>query len=182
MYVLRTCEQTEDRYLADAGAAAFSFETEIAMNHASVKQTGEAKQTLTEDQQSFVDDLRKVASLFEEHPELPVPHQPDFFVAFSNADKTDLRAFALAFRGRGGIRKHVNNEDSQHSDFVLRGHIGMIKIWTAARQRDVCARKRIGTRIVPAEVAVAEYEEAVYEYDCSPILKPDEEREHVLKE
>jgi len=124
----------------------------------------------------YADSLRTIAKFFEEHEELPLPHDADTFNYFSAYTKPEM---ALVAHALGSSTKEFTD-----SMFHLNHQFGTIKFSAIAYREEVCERIVVGKKTVPAHVIPAKpeqyipsAEEDVVEWRCEPILEVAEPKE-----
>lgn len=95
----------------------------------------------------FIEGLRKLAELYQAHPELELPQYFDPFTIY-NVKKESLPRVARIF---GSLEKRYDE-----SSFRLRKDFGGgIILETYSSRESVCQRVKIGERVVPAHVVPA---------------------------
>lgn len=107
----------------------------------------------------YADGLRQLAEWYDAHPDAEQPYRSDR-VEYFPVTKDDLVAL---LREHGGQWKKTTASDLLY----LRRRFGPFTLEAVIDQRDVCTRRVVGTRIVPAS---PERLEEVVEWDCQPIL------------
>lgn len=122
--------------------------------------------------ETFVSGLRKLADLYEAHPEVPLPHNigmyGDAIYCHSPA------GFAAAVRMFGAGSK---SDGDSTLDFTP-GFPLPFKVY--GFKSDICERVQIGEEVVPAQPeqvvpehvipAVAEHTKPIYKWNCKPFL------------
>lgn len=110
----------------------------------------------------FSEQLRLIADFFEQHPELPTPLVPDIIIYAQSKDDA-LKAARLP-----GARKSYDDTtlwiNVSLSDAVV------LKFFTY--RQTVCTAKRVEKVLQPAQAE--RWFEKVVEWDCHPLLKPDD--------
>lgn len=116
---------------------------------------------------AFVKGLRKLAALYEKHPDFPLPYltyQVDVFV-----DTKEQMAAAAKVLAQFKAKKDANS-----TFFNVSAELDGILLKVNAYRNQVCERKQVGTREVRRQVPVTTREEIVlepvYEYACPDSL------------
>jgi len=134
----------------------------------------------------YINGLRALASVMEEHPEVPLPYdgydKPVVFYFLSGADpRAEVAAAARAFPC--SWRKSVRDDGDGPGVFHLTGELDALKVELTAYRNDVCTRIVTGTREITetvkdpaalAEVPEIEVTRVVEDvtWDCGSLLAP----------
>jgi len=117
-----------------------------------------------------VEFLRLLADFYEQHPDVPLPLHLGF--EFLNVYLHDNPKAVLA--SIGSFEKGAEDDY-----FIAKKKLGSYELVFKAKRDQVCERKVVGKRIIPAHVIPAEFkeetfvpehEEEIVEWDCKPVL------------
>lgn len=138
--------------------------------------------TNEEKRADMIASLQALVNYFKANPEVPVPSYQSFWI--NDCSKEQLEAVAVSKRSKamGNVRKNITEQS--YMLHISIGDLDNLTLNYIAERENVCLRKQVGTRIVPATVeeviireAVPEHEEPVYEWECSSLLAPAPEPE-----
>lgn len=122
--------------------------------------------------QEFANDLRALADWYEKHPDAPVPVFPVLNI-FTDQDAVNAKA---QFRALGGFEKRYLGEW-----FAASKTFGSIRLELNAKREQICRKVVVGTREIPEHVIPAQAEtiipahvEEITEWQCEPILTPED--------
>jgi len=134
---------------------------------------------------SYIDGLRALADILEDHREVPLPFQGDgtaitISAFLSSADpRADLAAAARAFPC--AWRKDVRGDDQYGHYFDLAGELHGLKLKLTAYRDAVCTRVVTGTKlreveevVTPAVTRMVEKPVEVVQWVCGSVLAPAE--------
>ena len=111
--------------------------------------------------EEYIQGLRDAADFFESRSDLPVPNLGETMMIFERS---------LSSAKERSIQMAPCEKVYTESFFHLERKFGPHTVSVTWRRDEVCERKQVGTKHVPAYVVEA-HEEPVYEWDCSkPIL------------
>ena len=115
----------------------------------------------------YADSLRLIATFFEQHEELPLPHDAAEFDIFVVHDKASLKPWLAAL---GNIQKGIHGE----SQFKIMHKFGSITLVIYLSREQVCTRRVLGTKKVVDKVPTGyqdvERKVEIATWDCEPLL------------
>jgi hypothetical protein len=131
------------------------------------KQTPEQIEKFHTDRAAFLRTLAALATFYENHPDLPAPHDGGECVLELNFHALYYAAYGLKLadvvRAAGGGEKHTFGDTL----WLTRDMAGArFNIFAGSREK-ICRRVVKGTRHVEATPA---HEEEIVEWECEPIL------------
>ena len=121
------------------------------------------EQSITDEQQAWLDGLRAMADWFEQHPEWIDESYP----AWVNIYPSSKANLARLTKDLGRVEK-IHDENL----FYVRRRFGPHQIDGNVMRQEVCRRVVTGTKQIPERVVPA-HEEEVVEWECSPSLLGD---------
>ena len=114
----------------------------------------------------YADSLRLIATFFEQHEELPLPHDAATFQIFNVHDKANLLPWLTTF---GTTKKKFDD-----SFFLAEKAFGSITMQIVIGRGQVCTRRVLGTKKVvdriPTGYQEVEREVEIATWDCEPLL------------
>lgn len=124
---------------------------------------------MSNDREAFIAGLRALADHYEAHPDLHLPHLPDYSAAFHIFPRHDLDAQSAAL---GGLRRKEWGDELYG---VTRDFGGGVTVSIKVPREQVCERVQVGTKKkwVPApDAPMVEVEEPVYTWVCNDVESP----------
>jgi|SRR6187399_2339080 len=107
--------------------------------------------------------FRDAIAWYEAHPDVPLPE-----LTITNYGTSDCEATARAL----GTFEKIHLDDL----FTLKKMFGPVAARFHFMRGEVCVRRVVGTRSVPAStIEIPAREEEIVEWDCQPILQPKKE-------
>jgi hypothetical protein len=120
--------------------------------------------------EEYAKGLRLIADFFEKHPDIQVPYDADRFSYFEPQSREEMARVASAL----GTCEKVFDMAFLGS-FALHKQFGLITFRAITNRSDVCTKRVVGTRHVPAVIVPASlipsHDEEIVEWDCESILK-----------
>lgn len=116
--------------------------------------------------EQYADGLRAIADWYEAHQDIPLPSGG--IEVYSVHTKEEA---ANVIRSLGRCEKKYDS-----TFFYVIGEFGPISLKFSWYRSEVCERRVVGKKLVPAHYT-PEREEEIVEWDCHPILQPSAETE-----
>jgi hypothetical protein len=119
----------------------------------------------------YADGLRAIADFFEQHEEIGLPHDAEYFSYFSAQTKEEM---ALLSRALGSCNKKYGDWQ-----FILSRNFGAVTFRAIVSREQICKRVVVGKKAIPGHVLPAKpeeyipaHEEDVIEWQCDePLLE-----------
>lgn len=126
---------------------------------------------MTERNRQYAQSLRAIADFYDAHPEVTAPADDTLYNGTMD-EKADAQNLVRALG-------HCEKEYDE-SLFKIIGTFGNIKVRFVFYRENVCTKRVVGTKIVPAHIIpareeqeVPEREEEIVEWDCAPLMAGD---------